>query len=150
MMKLLLGCLALVVVFLIPLSCPAMTTLTDEELSAITSRSGINIVPDIAMNITVDTLAWGDRDGLGQGPENPWNIETTGGYIGTTRLEITNLRVRMRTDDHYNGYDAATMSKPMTIDVVTGSANASTRTASEAGALQLPPAMRMMPESPPL
>ncbi len=149
-MKLLHGCLVLCVVSLIPLSSPAMTLLTDEELSSITSRSGINIVPDLSMDITVDTLAWGDRDGLGQGPNNPWNIETTGGYIGITHLEITNVRVRMRTDDHYNGYDAATMMKPMTIDVGTGYADASSGPAAGAGTPALAPTTRMMPASSPL
>ncbi|HQI81540.1 MAG TPA: hypothetical protein PLR71_08270 [Deltaproteobacteria bacterium] len=147
-MKLLHGCV--VFFFLIPLSCRAMTLLTDEELSTITSRAGINIVPDFTMNITVDTLAWGDRDGLGQGPDNPWNAETTGGYIGISNLVISNLRVRMRTDDHYNGYDAATMWKPMTIDVGTRYAGSSSQSTDDAAFLQLAPTTRMTPESPPL
>lgn len=110
-----------------PLASMAMTLLTDEELSAVTSQAGVSIAPDITMNISIGVIAWGDSDGLEVSPFNPWGLDTAGGYIGITDLHMDNVRVRLRTDDHYNGYDPATMCRPATIDVGTRTVNGTDR-----------------------
>ncbi len=131
----------LLVFFLVPLSTLAMTPLTDAQLSEVCSQAGININPDITMNISFGVLAWGDADGLEPGLGNPWGIDTAGGYIGIADFHMDNVRVRLRTDpdDHYGGYDAATMCKPMTIDVGTHAGDGADQSSVRigAGALQL-------------
>lgn len=133
--------LVMIALVLAPLAAPAMTPLTDDELSAVCSQAGISINPDITMDISIDVLAWGDEDGLEPGPSNPWGIDTDGGYAGITGLSMENVQVRLRTDpdDHYGGYDAATMCKPMTIDVGTRSIEGTDETFVRigTGALQL-------------
>jgi hypothetical protein len=50
---------------LIPLSLSAMTPMSDEDLSDVSGQTGVSIWVDLTMNIHIDTLAWGDSDGLG-------------------------------------------------------------------------------------
>lgn len=116
---------AAVLMMVIPFHLHALTALGDEELAEIYSQAGISINPDITMNISIGVLAWGDQDGLEPGPYNPWGLDTEAGYIGIKDLRIQGVRVRLRTDpnDHFGGYDAATMCKPITIDVGTRSLN---------------------------
>ncbi len=115
---------------LVPLTSHGMTLLNDSALDLVYSQAGISINPDVTLSIHVDVIAWGDEDGLEPGPYNPWGIDTGPGYIGVKDLRIENVRVRLRTDpnDHYGGYDAATMCKPMTIDVGTRTAGDTSQT----------------------
>ena len=103
--------------FLLPFPTWAMTPLTDSELSDVNGQAGVSIMPNIAMNIHFDVLAWGDSDGLGS--NNIWGGQTSGGYVGLTNFNITNLQIKLRDDDNYNGYNSLMM-KPITIDVATG------------------------------
>jgi len=98
-------------VLLLPMSVAAMTPLADAELSDISGRAGVSIMPNITMNIHFDVIAWGDSDGLG--PNNIWGVATSGGYVGVTNLSISNLYIGPRTDA-YNGL------YPITIDVANG------------------------------
>ena len=104
-------------ILLLPLSIWAMTPLADSELSDINGQAGVGIVPDVAMNIHFDVLAWGDSDGLGT--NNIWGVQTSGGYVGITNFNM-NFQVKLRDDDNYNGYNSLLMMKPITIDVATG------------------------------
>ncbi len=117
-----LGVLLVPVLFLF-LTSPgrAMTVLGDDQLDLVFSQAGISINPDVTVTIHAEVIAWGDADGLKPGPYNPWNLDAAGGYIGVTDLHMEKVRVRLRTDpnDHYGGYDASTMCKPMTVDVGT-------------------------------
>jgi hypothetical protein len=106
---------------LIPLSVWAMSPVTDSDLSNITGQAGVNINADLTMNIAIGTMAWGDSDGI-TGVYDPWATVSTGGYVGITGFNITNLWVRARTDtsDVYNSYSTLFL-KPITIDVATDS-----------------------------
>jgi hypothetical protein len=106
----------------LPLSAQAMIPLSDIELSSVTGQAGVNINPDIVMNLSMDTLAWGDSDGINPGPYSPssWGSSTDGGYFGIRDFTVSSLAIQSRSDDTYGGYDAATMWKPFTIDVATG------------------------------
>lgn len=107
------------IIFLLPFSTWAITPLTDSELSDVTGQAGVSIIPNIAMNIHFDVLAWGDSDGLGS--NNIWGDQTSGGYVGLTNFNITNLQIKLRDNDNYNGYNSLMM-KPITIDVATTAA----------------------------
>ncbi|HQI80692.1 MAG TPA: hypothetical protein PLR71_03945 [Deltaproteobacteria bacterium] len=54
-----------VMALLFPLSLSAMTPMSDEDLSEVSGQTGVSIWVDITMNIHIDTIAWGDSDGLG-------------------------------------------------------------------------------------
>lgn len=94
-----------------------MSCLDDEELSGITGQAGVNFNVDVTMNISIETSAWGDSDGLVPGYANPWPVSGSGGYMGMNHFFISQLHVRSRETDSFSGYDAATMWKPVTIDV---------------------------------
>jgi hypothetical protein len=111
--------LTILVILLLPLSVWAMTSVNDSDLSNVTGQAGVNINADLTMNISIGTLAWGDSDGI-SGVYMPWATVSTGGYIGNTGYNITNLWVRARTDtsDTYNSYSTLLL-KPITIDIAT-------------------------------
>jgi hypothetical protein len=113
--------LTILVILLLPLSVWAMTQVNDSDLSNVTGQAGVNINADITMNISIGTKAWGDSDGI-TGVYMPWSTVSTGGYIGITGFNITNLWIRARTDtsDVYNSYSTLFL-KPITIDVATDS-----------------------------
>jgi hypothetical protein len=90
----------------LPLSLMAMTEVSDEKLSDVTGQSGVSINANLTMDLSIQTVAWGDADGLGTG--------TTGGYIGSKNLNLTNLTVSSQEN---LGADF----RPITIDVATSS-----------------------------
>jgi len=111
--------LTILAILLLPLSVWAMTPVNDSDLSNVTGQAGVNINADLTMNISIGTMAWGDSDGI-TGVYMPWATVPTGGYIGMTGFNITNLWIRARTDtsDIYNSYSTLLL-KPITIDVAT-------------------------------
>ena len=94
----------------------AMTPVMDNDLADVTAQAGVNINADIAMNIGIGTMAWGDADGL-TSAGGPWTTTASGGYVGVTGFNVTNLRIKARETDTFNGYSAPAMLKPITIDV---------------------------------
>lgn len=54
----------LLAIVMFPLSAAAMQPLDETDLSLITGRSGVSFFVDVTMDIHIDTLAWGDSDGL--------------------------------------------------------------------------------------
>jgi hypothetical protein len=96
---------------LLPVSVLAMSPLSDEDLSNISGRAGVSIMPNITMSIHIDVLAWGDSDGLGS--DYIWGVNTRGGYVGVTNLTISNLYIGPRTDSYTGMW-------PITIDVANG------------------------------
>jgi len=114
--------LTILAIILLPLSVWAMTPINDSALSNVTGQAGVNINANLTMDIAIGTMAWGDSDGLSGVYNNYNNSGTTGGYVGINNFNITNLKIRARTQlaDNYNGYSTL-MLKPITIDVATGS-----------------------------
>jgi hypothetical protein len=109
---------------LLPLSVWAMTPISDSQLSNVTGQAGVNINADVTMDVSIGTMAWGDADGIAS-VYNPWVDAgtTTGGYVGMKNFNITNLKIRARTEagDNYGAIPYSTlMLKPITIDVATG------------------------------
>ena len=106
-------------IFLLSFSAWAMTPVSDSELSDVTGQAGVNINPDLTMDINIGTIAWGDSDGINPASGvNPWPAVTDGGYVGLNNFNITNLQIKLRNNDTYNGYNSLMM-KPITIDVAT-------------------------------
>jgi hypothetical protein len=111
--------LILIAILLLPLTIWAMTPLTDTDLSNINGQAGVNINPNLTMDINIGTIAWGDSDGINPSSGyNPWSAVTEGGYIGLNDFNISNLQIKLRDNDTYNGYTSLMM-KPITIDVAT-------------------------------
>jgi len=109
--------LTFLAIMLLPLSVMAMTPVSDSTLSDVTGQSGVNINADLTMNIGIGTMAWGDRDGVSN--ITGWTTVAGAGYIGVTGFNITNLRIKARETDTFNGYTTSGL-KPITIDVATG------------------------------
>jgi hypothetical protein len=86
----------LAILLCVPLTSMAMKSMDDKALDGISGQAGVSIMVDITMNIHIDTLAWGDADGLAPGPNNPWTIQTQGGYVGLTNLTVTGLTLAPR------------------------------------------------------
>ena len=110
------------IIFLFSFSAWSMTPVSDSELADVTGQAGVNINPDLTMNINIGTMAWGDSDGISPSAYNPWDLPagSSGGYVGINDFNITNLTIqaRMESGDTYNGYNTM-MLKPITIDVAT-------------------------------
>ena len=86
--------LFLLAMVLAPLSASAMKPMSEADLSLVACRSGVSFFVDMTMDIHIDVLAWGDSDGLAPGPYNPWNISTSGGYVGVGGYTVTGLAIR--------------------------------------------------------
>ena len=104
----------------LPVSVYAMKPMADQELSHVTAMAGVSFFVDITMNISIDTIAWGDSDGLAPGPYNPWSITTSGGYVGVTNFRVTNLSVHPRTDGYHLLSSTSYWPQESTIDVYNG------------------------------
>lgn len=113
--------LTILALLLLPLSVWAMTPVSDSDLSNVTGQSGVNINADLTMNIRIGTMAWGDEDGIGALTAYGWAASDDGGYVGITNFNLTNLRIKARENDTYNGYSTALL-KPITIDVAQSAA----------------------------
>ncbi|HOO90655.1 MAG TPA: hypothetical protein PLA74_07500 [Syntrophales bacterium] len=113
--------LTFLAIMLLPLSVWAMTPVTDSDLAGITGQAGVNINVDLLMNVEINTLAWGDDNGIDStSPYNPWGYSSgNGGYIGLSGFNIYNLGITARVNDTYDDYTPASL-KPLTIDVASG------------------------------
>jgi len=109
----------LALILLFPLSLMAMAPVSEDALSGVTGQAGVNINADMRMNLSMGTMAWGDSDGVGVLTAYGWDNIQTGGYVGVNSFNITNLRIKARETDTFNGYAAPAMLKPITIDVAT-------------------------------
>ena len=88
----------------LPMSVMAMTTISDNDLSAVTGQAGVSIGADITMNVSFGTIAWGDSDTTG------FTGQTGGGWVGLKDGDINVMRIHLRSDsgmaDLTRGYTA--------------------------------------------
>jgi len=68
----------------------ALSPIADNEMATITGQAGVSIGADLTTNLTAQTIAWGDADGIGGA--------TTAGWVGLSTLAIDNMRMHMRSD----------------------------------------------------
>ncbi len=66
---------------LTPFSAFGLTALPDSQMNNITGQAGVSIGAEIDLGIHIDTVAWGDADGVGAG--------TTAGWVGLSDLNAT-------------------------------------------------------------
>ena len=114
-MKKLLTAIALIACLILPLSAMAMTTVADNELSAVTGQAGVSINIDMTATIALGDIAWGDSDGLGTG-----SGYTSMGFVGMQGMTMT-ITVAGRLDGPFQNLAANDVgylrNKPLTIDV---------------------------------
>jgi len=109
-MKKILKAIALIVCLVFPLSAMAMTAIQDNDLSTVTGQAGVSINLDVNMGLNVDTIAWGDKDGLGA-----TSIGSGAGWIGLKSLSATGIRIRLRTDLLANDWTIFMTQEPLFI-----------------------------------
>ena len=113
-MKKLLTAIALIACLILPLSAMAMTTVADNELSAVTGQAGVSINIDMTATIALGDIAWGDSDGIAGTPYN------TQGFVGMQGMSLT-ITVAGRLDGPFANTSATDVgylrNKPLTIDV---------------------------------
>ena len=73
-------------VAMVPLSAHAKTAITDSDMNKVTGQAGVSIDLDVRMDVTADTVAWGQSDG------------TNTNWIGMKGFAIDNLTVKLRPD----------------------------------------------------
>lgn len=123
-MKKILTAIVLFVFVALPMSVMAMTTVTDNELSAVTGQAGVSISMDVQAQIAIGTIAWGDSTGLtGNLLAEEVPGYTSMGFVGLDNLDMT-IHISGRTDgafDTTTNPNAWLASLPLTIDVGTNS-----------------------------
>lgn len=85
--------LAMAAIFaMMPLAAHAKTAISDGDMAAVTGQAGVSINLDVTMDLTMDSAAWGDSDGLGAGSN------TTAGWIGMKDFNANGIKVHARSD----------------------------------------------------
>jgi hypothetical protein len=98
-MKNILKAIAFIACLMLPLSAMAMSAISDSDLSTMTGQSGVSINLDVAMDMTVSSIAWGDSDGaILTGAGNIGGNANNEGWVGLTGLNANGIRVQLRTD----------------------------------------------------
>jgi hypothetical protein len=110
-MKKILTAIALIACLVLPLSSMAMSTIADNELSAVTGQAGVSINIDVTASLQIGTVAWGDSNGFGA-------TYTNMGFVGLSAMNLT-VHVSGRHDTVYAGGANYLGNKPLTIDVGT-------------------------------
>jgi hypothetical protein len=86
------------------LGTAGMVTLSEEQLNDVTAQGGLSFqIESLNLNMTIDTLAYGDKDGLGAGSG------TGAGYISLCGVTLKG---------------AAQFASPLTIDIATAGSGA--------------------------
>jgi len=112
-MKKIFAILALAALLMVPVSAMAISQIADSDLAAVTGQSGVSINLDVAIDMSIDVIAWGDSDGIQntQGYNNTQGDDTftLAGFVGLSNLEISNLHMRMRNFSQYSYPNAETL-----------------------------------------
>lgn len=104
------------ILFFFPLSAMALTPMQDSQMNDITAQAGVSIATDVRVDMSMDTIAWGDADGA---------TDTDGaGWVGVSNFKA-NLFFGLRTDIAQNAGDPGISPadlEVLTIDVGTDTA----------------------------
>lgn len=101
----------LVMLMLVPFTAFGLEALSEDVMDNVTGQAGVSIATDININMTMDTLAWGDSDGIDASA-----TDNNAGWVGLKNLNVSNLRIRL--DD--NLLATPGQIKLFSIDVATG------------------------------
>jgi hypothetical protein len=102
----------LAILMLVPFTAFGLEALSEDVLDDVTGQAGVSINMEVQIDsVTMDTLAWGDADGLGG--------TSTAGWVGMSNFSMTGIQIHPRTDWVY-GTDADKLNLQfVTIDVAT-------------------------------
>jgi hypothetical protein len=100
----------LAVLMLVPFTAFGLESLSEDVMDNVTGQAGVSIAADINIDLTMDTMAWGDSDGIDA------DTSDSEGWIGLKNFNMDNLRIRL------NSALRATpgLIRLFTIDVATG------------------------------
>jgi hypothetical protein len=102
----------LAVLMLVPFTAFGLEALSEDVLDDVTGQAGVSINLDVRIaSVTMDTLAWGDSDGVGG--------TSTGGWVGMSNFSMTGIQVHPRQDWVYGTDAAKSLLQFVTIDVAT-------------------------------
>ncbi len=90
---------------ILPLSAFGLTLMPDTQMNDITGQAGVSIAIDVDLKLDIDTVAWGDSDGVS-------GVDGTGGWVG---LKDVNAGLSFAVRDDI----AADTIELLTIDVAT-------------------------------
>jgi len=101
---------------MIPFAAYAKSTISDNEMGTVTAQAGISFNANLYMDIHMDTLAWGDSNGLTYagltattGVNTAYdNSHATGaGWVGFKNFDVQGLRLRPRQDYDFTAFDGS-------------------------------------------
>lgn len=107
----------LAVLMLVPFTAFGLESLSEDVMDNVTGQAGVSIAADITVNLTMDTMAWGDSDGIDA------DTSDSAGWIGLKNFNMSNLRIRLDSSLAAQGVTGIAQIKLFTIDVATGTKN---------------------------
>lgn len=100
----------LAILMLVPFTAFGLEALSEDVLDDVTGQAGVSINMNVSIaSVTMDTLAWGDSDGVG----------ATGGWVGMSNFSMTGIQVHPRADWVYGTDADKALLQFVTIDVAT-------------------------------
>ena len=73
-------------VAMVPFSAYAKTAITDTDMNKVTGQAGVSIDLDVRVDVSADTIAWGQNDG------------TNTNWIGMKNFVINDMTIKLRPD----------------------------------------------------
>lgn len=106
----------LAILMLVPFTAFGLESLSDDVMDNTTGQAGVSIAADINIDMTMDTLAWGDADGVDSDASSANDGQ---GWIGLKNFNMDNLRMRLNPTLSTSAAGIAQI-KLFTVDVATG------------------------------
>jgi hypothetical protein len=102
----------LAVLMLVPFTAFGLEALSEDVLDDVTGQAGVSINLSVSIaSVTMDTLAWGDSDGVG--------TSTDAGWVGLSNFSMTGIQVHPRADWVFGTDASKALLQFVTIDVAT-------------------------------
>jgi hypothetical protein len=110
----------LAVLMLVPFSAFGLEALSEDVLDDVTGQAGVSINLDVNIaSVTMDTLAWGDSDGVSYTDASGTVTTHDGGWVGMSDFNMTDVEIHPRFDWVYGSDAEKAQLQFVTIDVAT-------------------------------